>query len=82
MDQGDLPLGLFKDTRYYEYFLQLEAGQSLVLYTYGTTEAASTRGEEYGWERLARIARPCFYWLHFVDAVRVIGGGDRNRTDE
>jgi sigma-B regulation protein RsbU (phosphoserine phosphatase) len=57
MDQGDLPLGLFKDTRYYEYFLQLEAGQTLVLYTDGATEATRTSGEEYGRERLARIAR-------------------------
>jgi sigma-B regulation protein RsbU (phosphoserine phosphatase) len=57
MDQGGLPLGLFKDTRYYEYFLQIEAGQTLVLYTDGVTEAASNSGEEYGRERLARIAQ-------------------------
>jgi phosphoserine phosphatase RsbU/P len=57
MDQGELPLGLFKDTRYYEYFLQLEAGQTLVLYTDGATEATGNSGEEYGRERLARIAR-------------------------
>lgn len=57
MDQGELPLGLFKDTRYYEYFLQLEAGQTLVLYTDGATEATGNRGEEYGRERLAHIAR-------------------------
>lgn len=57
MDQGDLPLGLFKDTRYYEHFLQIQAGQTLVLYTDGVTEAASNSGEEYGRERLARIAR-------------------------
>jgi len=57
MDQGGLPLGLFKDTRYHEYFLQLEAGQTLIFYTDGVTEAASTSGEEYGQERLARIAR-------------------------
>lgn len=57
LDQGGLPLGLFEDTRYHEYFLEIEPGQILILYTDGVTEAASKSGEEYGQERLARIAR-------------------------
>lgn len=57
IEQGGLPLGLFKDTRYYEYFLQIEAGQTLILYTDGVTEAVSKSGEEYGRKRLAQIAR-------------------------
>jgi phosphoserine phosphatase RsbU/P len=57
IEQGGLPLGLFRDTRYYEYFLQIEAGETLVLYTDGVTEAVSTSGEEYGRERLAQITR-------------------------
>lgn len=57
IEQGGLPLGLFRDTRYYEYFLQIEAGETLVLYTDGVTEAASKSGEEYGRERLAQITR-------------------------
>ncbi len=35
IERGGLPLGMFRDTRYYEYYLQLEPGQMLVLYTDG-----------------------------------------------
>jgi sigma-B regulation protein RsbU (phosphoserine phosphatase) len=57
IEQSGLPLGMFRVTRYYEYFLQLEAGQTLLLYTDGVTEAESAGGEEYGRDRLAQITR-------------------------
>jgi sigma-B regulation protein RsbU (phosphoserine phosphatase) len=52
VERGGLPLGLFKDTRYYEYYLPIESGQILVLYTDGATEAQSPEGVEYGRARL------------------------------
>ncbi|MDT5159390.1 MAG: phosphoserine phosphatase RsbU/P [Acidobacteriota bacterium] len=52
VERGGLPLGLFKDTRYYEYYLPIDAGQTLVLYTDGATEAQSLDGAEYGRDRL------------------------------
>ncbi|MET0646862.1 MAG: GAF domain-containing SpoIIE family protein phosphatase [Pyrinomonadaceae bacterium] len=52
VERGGLPLGLFKDTRYYEYYLPIESGQILVLYTDGATEAQSPEGIEYGRSRL------------------------------
>jgi sigma-B regulation protein RsbU (phosphoserine phosphatase) len=52
IERGGLPLGMFRETRYYEYYLSLEPGQILVLYTDGVTEAADKSGEEYGTERL------------------------------
>lgn len=52
IERGGLPLGMFRDTRYYEYYLSLEPGQILVLYTDGVTEAKDESGEEYGRERL------------------------------
>jgi sigma-B regulation protein RsbU (phosphoserine phosphatase) len=52
VERGGLPLGLFKDTRYYEYYLPIDAGQILVLYTDGATEALSPDGQEYGRSRL------------------------------
>ncbi len=55
--EGETPLGMFERTRYYEYFLKLESGQTLILYTDGATEAADARGEEFGRDRLARTAR-------------------------
>ena len=55
IERGGLPLGMFRDTRYYEYYLPIETGQTLVLYTDGVTEAINNQGEEYGRERLERI---------------------------
>lgn len=57
LERGSLPLGMFKDTRYHEYFLTMEPGQLLVLYTDGATEALSLSGEEFGRERLAQAAQ-------------------------
>jgi sigma-B regulation protein RsbU (phosphoserine phosphatase) len=53
IERGGLPLGMFRDTRYYEYYVSIEPGQVIVLYTDGVTEAANPKGEEYGRERLA-----------------------------
>lgn len=54
IERGGLPLGMFRDTRYYEYYMSIESGQVIVLYTDGVTEAESPEGEEYGRDRLAR----------------------------
>jgi sigma-B regulation protein RsbU (phosphoserine phosphatase) len=57
IERGGLPLGLFKDTRYYEYYLPIDSGQILVLYTDGATEAESPDGQEYGRSRLVDAVR-------------------------
>ena len=57
IERGGLPLGMFADARYYEYYLPIESGQTLVLYTDGATEAANSSGEEYGRQRLAQAVR-------------------------
>ena len=57
IERGGLPLGMFKDTRYYEYYLPIEAGQTLLLYTDGVTEAPGPDGQEYGRARLESIVR-------------------------
>jgi sigma-B regulation protein RsbU (phosphoserine phosphatase) len=57
VERGGLPLGLFKDTRYYEYYLPIDSGQILVLYTDGATEAQSPDGVEYGRSRLVDAVR-------------------------
>jgi sigma-B regulation protein RsbU (phosphoserine phosphatase) len=51
--RGGLPLGMFKETRYHEYYLTFQPGEILVLYTDGVTEAMNARGEEFGRDRLA-----------------------------
>ena len=57
MERGGLPLGMFRDTRYHQYYLSFEPGQVLVLYTDGVTEATNPAGEEFGRDRLAKAVR-------------------------
>ncbi|HKP45643.1 MAG TPA: GAF domain-containing SpoIIE family protein phosphatase [Pyrinomonadaceae bacterium] len=53
IERGSLPLGMFKDTRYHEYYQTIAPGEMFVLYTDGVTEALSPQGEEFGRNRLA-----------------------------
>src|SRR3989454_519743 len=55
-ERGGVPLGMFRDSRYYEYYATIEPGQMLVLYTDGVTEAMNPSGEEYGGQRLVAAA--------------------------
>src|SRR5918993_686237 len=56
-ERGGVPLGMFRDSRYYEYFAPIQPGQIFVLYTDGVTEAMNSDGEEYGRDRLADAVR-------------------------
>jgi sigma-B regulation protein RsbU (phosphoserine phosphatase) len=57
LERGGVPLGMFKDTRYHEYYLSIEPGEMLVVYTDGVTEATNPRGEEFGRDRLAQSVK-------------------------
>src|SRR5690349_18569259 len=57
IEKGEQPLGMFRETRYHEYYLEFEPGDVLVLYTDGATEANSPSGEEFGRERLAEAVK-------------------------
>lgn len=52
LDSTGLPLGLFNGGQYTVQHLRLEAGDSLVLYSDGITEAQDPAGDEYKEERL------------------------------
>jgi phosphoserine phosphatase RsbU/P len=56
-ERGGVPLGMFRDTRYYEYYATIDSGQVLVLYTDGVTEAMNPAREEYGLDRLVDAVR-------------------------
>jgi sigma-B regulation protein RsbU (phosphoserine phosphatase) len=58
-ERGGVPLGMFRDSRYYEYYMTLKPGQVLVLYTDGATEAMNPADEEYGRDRLVEAVRQC-----------------------
>ena len=61
IDKGEQPLGMFRETRYHEYYLEFEPGDVLVLYTDGATEASSPSGEEFGRERLAQAVKENYH---------------------
>ncbi|MBA4124062.1 MAG: SpoIIE family protein phosphatase [Acidobacteria bacterium] len=54
VEYGDLPLGMFFDSRYHQHFIKFDEKQVMVLYTDGITEGANAAGEEYGNDRFAR----------------------------
>jgi sigma-B regulation protein RsbU (phosphoserine phosphatase) len=55
LSEGGVPLGLFPDWNYERGEVQLAAGDRLVLFTDGVTEASSAAGEEFGEERLVKV---------------------------
>jgi len=52
-----LPLGLFYESRYEVSRIQLQPGETLLCYTDGLTEARDSAENEYGHERLAKVAQ-------------------------
>jgi sigma-B regulation protein RsbU (phosphoserine phosphatase) len=54
VEYGDLPLGMFFDSRYHQHFIRFDDNQVMVLYTDGITESANANGEEYGNDRFAK----------------------------
>lgn len=57
IERGGLPLGMFRDTRYHEYYLTIEPREILVLYTDGVTEAWNPQSEEFGRDRLVQSVK-------------------------
>ncbi|MGC1167518.1 MAG: PP2C family protein-serine/threonine phosphatase, partial [Candidatus Acidiferrales bacterium] len=58
-----VPLGMFGTSRYTIDRLQMEPGDSLLLYTDGISEATNTTGVEYGVSRLSTIAAERHGWV-------------------
>ncbi len=56
-DGGDLPVGVTEDASYRDVEIQLEPGDSLVLFTDGVTEATNESGEEFGVHRVLEALR-------------------------
>ncbi|HET8666858.1 MAG TPA: SpoIIE family protein phosphatase [Terriglobales bacterium] len=54
-----LPLGLFCNTEYSVCRIDMRAGDTLVVYTDGLTEARNAENEEYGHERLLKALDGC-----------------------
>jgi phosphoserine phosphatase RsbU/P len=57
LDAGGVPIGAFPHSRYERGFIRLRAGDVLVGYTDGITEANDVRGNEFGIERVVDTVR-------------------------
>jgi phosphoserine phosphatase RsbU/P len=87
IDSGGVPLGMFRDTRYYEHYLTINPGQLLLLYTDGVTEAFNSAGEEYGTKRLMEAAKngrhlPARALIDFIHADMIEWTGGLGATDD
>lgn len=58
-----LPLGLFSTSRYNVHRVQLEPGDSVILFTDGISEARNAAGKEYGVARLSTVAAERHGWV-------------------
>jgi sigma-B regulation protein RsbU (phosphoserine phosphatase) len=73
---------LFRDTRYEEREIPLQAGDRLVLFTDGVSEAGSVAGEMFGEERIEALARSAgdasaaTLQQTIVDAATSFAGGE------
>ena len=56
LGEGGMVLGVFPENQYEQAEIPLGAGDRLLFYTDGITEARSPEGEEYGEDRLAAVA--------------------------
>lgn len=54
---GGMPLGVFEDAKFGERTLELKAGETLLVYTDGVTEAMNPQRELFGEERLKEAVR-------------------------
>jgi phosphoserine phosphatase RsbU/P len=54
---GNVPIGVFDDSRYSETEHLLQPGDRVLLYTDGVTEAMNRSGEMFGTERFKQVLR-------------------------
>jgi phosphoserine phosphatase RsbU/P len=57
LELGGIPVGLFPDSKYEEFEIDLHAGDILTFYTDGLVEARDENNEEFGLKRLANVVQ-------------------------
>ncbi len=83
----NLVAGIVEGYQYTEETLQLEHGETLLLYTDGVTEAIDTESKEYGEERLKNLLRQsaqasCQELIDMVKADVKSFAGDEEQSDD
>jgi sigma-B regulation protein RsbU (phosphoserine phosphatase) len=72
LEEGGIPLGIVPGFEYGETSMSLEPGDSLLLYTDGITDARNLEGEDFGEERLVRLAERLPRELTADEIVRTV----------
>jgi serine phosphatase RsbU (regulator of sigma subunit)/DNA-binding GntR family transcriptional regulator len=84
---GGNPIGVLKGSKFLSDQIQLEAGDVLVAYTDGITEAENAQGELWGYRRLENLLRTCRDLKPekiircILDGVAAFTGGGSQRDD-
>ena len=87
LDSAGLPLGMFAEAEYMVSRVQLEASDSLLLFTDGVTETANAGGKEFGTAGLSAALdgrafdAPSRLIAHCVDSVAAFRGRAESRDD-
>jgi sigma-B regulation protein RsbU (phosphoserine phosphatase) len=88
LEVSGVPLGLFQDVVYEERNLHLNAGDTVVFYSDGISEAMNAEDAEFGTERLLQIVRqhctlePAALKGKIFEAVRDFANGSPQRDDQ
>lgn len=72
LEEGGIPLGIAPAFEYGETAMSLAPGDSLLLYTDGITDARNLEGEDFGEERLIRLAERLPRELTADEIVRTV----------
>lgn len=82
-DRHGFVLGGIEDSRYRDYTIDLDIGDSLLVYTDGVVEANDPEGRQYGMERLIEtINRPAGSLKEFLEAIRGDVNAHANGADQ
>jgi serine phosphatase RsbU (regulator of sigma subunit) len=88
LERGGIVLGIMEGAAYEEDAVRLQAGDRVLLYTDGITEAVDAAGEQFGETRLYEVLRGLPQELsardvadHILDALRAFLGEEEPRDD-
>lgn len=87
IEAGGMPVGLFEMAPYSTDRIQLEAGDAMVLYSDGVTEAHNVAGDEFGEERMVKVLQDNYQETaavildKLIEEVRVFAHGAEQYDD-
>jgi sigma-B regulation protein RsbU (phosphoserine phosphatase) len=77
LETGGPVVGIFREARYEEAEVQLEAGDTIVMFTDGISESMNAADDEWGEEELAQAARASLGRPAAETIVRIMEAADR-----